>query len=196
MVSTGEPTRTTPSQRSRCVGCCFTSSGWYKHIEPLEYTTHTLTELCKVCRVLKLGRGASSTANQHEPHTHRESKVCKAPWSGAFQKCSKNHQISVLSLPVLVRSPSRVDREADFELSKNIFGQPRNKEGARGGYTLRERLRMFLHTVLLCLCRFVLVRCSLVRTNPHQNPRRPTYPGNTSNPTYTRDSSTVYTVLP
>ena len=60
--------------------------------------------------------------------------------SGSFQKCSKNHQISVLSLPVLVRSPSRVDPEADFELSKNILWATPKQERALDAVTLCENV--------------------------------------------------------
>ena len=66
-----------------CVGCLCTSSGWLKHIEPQRtYTILTLTELARCvvgCLVpyTPCSPELVSTANQHEPHKHRDSKVCR-----------------------------------------------------------------------------------------------------------------------
>ena len=73
-------------------------------------------------------------------HTLTERARSVKHLSGSFQKCSKNHQISVLSLPVLVRSPSRVDPEADFELSKNILWATPKQERALDAVTLCENV--------------------------------------------------------
>ena len=70
-----EPTRTTPSQRSRCVGCCSTSSGWYKHSEPQRtYTNHTITEIARCVGCLSTSSG---WFKHSEPHHHEASTVCR-----------------------------------------------------------------------------------------------------------------------
>ena len=71
-----ERTRTTPSQRG--VGCFCTRAGWFKHSEPPRtYTILTITELARCVGCFCTRSGGSSTANLHEPHPHRSSKVCR-----------------------------------------------------------------------------------------------------------------------
>ena len=64
--------------------------------------------------------------------------------SGAYQKCSKNHQISVFSLPVLVRSPSRFAPEAEVELSKNMLWATPKQERAIDAVTLCENVLVLI----------------------------------------------------
>ena len=70
-------TKHTSTELARCVGYFFSSSGWFKHSEPLRtYTNHTITELARCVGCLCTSSGGSSTANLHEPHHHKASKVC------------------------------------------------------------------------------------------------------------------------
>ena len=64
--------------------------------------------------------------------------------SGAYQKCSKNHQISVFSLPFLVRSPSRFAPEAEVELSKNMLWATPKQERAIDAVTLCENVLVLI----------------------------------------------------
>ena len=96
-----EPTGNTPPQRlqrtytlltitelARCVGCFCTRAGWFKHSEPQRtYTMLTSTELarCVGCLCTRAGwfkhsgvvQAQRTSSNLHEPHHHRDSKVCR-----------------------------------------------------------------------------------------------------------------------
>ena len=71
-------TKHTSTELARCVGYVDSSSGWFKHCEPPRtYTNHTITELARCVGCLSTRSGGSSTANLHEPHQYRASKVCR-----------------------------------------------------------------------------------------------------------------------
>ena len=95
-------TKLTSTELARCVGCLCTSSGWFKHSEPLRtYTNHTLTELARCVGCFCTRGGGSSTANLHEPHHHRASKVCRVLRALVrvvqAQRTYTNHTITVLA---------------------------------------------------------------------------------------------------
>ena len=55
----------TSTELARCEGCFGTSSGWFKHSEPLRtYTNHTITEVARCVGCFCTSSGGSSTANQ------------------------------------------------------------------------------------------------------------------------------------
>ena len=102
-----EPHRTytslTITELARCVGCLCTRSGWFKHSEPPRtYTNHTITELARCVGCLGTSSGGSSTANLHEPHQHRSSKVCRVLMHEfrvvQAQRTYTNHTITVLKV--------------------------------------------------------------------------------------------------
>ena len=89
-------TKHTSTEIARCVGYCFSSSGWFKHIEPQRtYTNHTITELARCVGCLCTSSGGSSTSNLHEPHHHKYSKVCRVVQA---QRTYTNHTITVIKV--------------------------------------------------------------------------------------------------
>ena len=94
------------TEETRCAGCSYTSSGWFKRIEPPRtFSNHIITEIAGrveffhmssgwfdctepslttylqgkqgVQGARALVRGGSSASNLLEPHHHRYSKVCR-----------------------------------------------------------------------------------------------------------------------
>ena len=101
-----EPHRTytilTSTELARCVGCLCTRAGWFKHSEPQRtYTNHTITEIARCVGCLCTSSGGSSASNLHEPHHHRDSKVCRVllHWFGVVQaqRTNTNHTITELA---------------------------------------------------------------------------------------------------
>ena len=92
----------TITELARCVGCFCTRSGWFKHLEPQRtYTKHTSTERASCLGCFCTSAGGSSTANLHEPHHHRASKVCRV-FLHEFgvvqaQRTNTNHTITELA---------------------------------------------------------------------------------------------------
>ena len=60
---------------TRCAGCLWTSSGWFKRIEPpLTFSNHFIA---KKARCVEFVRGGSTVPNLLEPHHCRATKVCR-----------------------------------------------------------------------------------------------------------------------
>ena len=80
---------------TRSAGCLCNSSGWFKHIEPHRtYSNHNITEIARCGEVCHMSSmclnhpelvhkhpahlvSHRTSSNLHEPHHHRNSKVCR-----------------------------------------------------------------------------------------------------------------------